>query len=341
MPLPPPSNSDSSREERYSAEFDGEFASHHGDRVTPEEAVRFQREWSEIQESLRNLPVNPATGLMQQVHREMEITSRTAWNVASPAVPNTRFRQQTRALVVASSLAMTLLVASSVFRTVPDRGTASQLVAAAVQPVEEAELSLLEWQVVVVTVDQDSQAAAYDAINSTLSRQSGKPLISPDLSEYPLGIAVMSADESRQLINNVSHVTHTEEIWNPQGASDLSHEELMARFFRSLKTPTRSEEIFGEVRVLGPVPESLNIVDVQDVERGTQRTIRESLPGDASKPPETVDASSLDAGDLPPPLKPVLVVLRTRVPADVAPSKVEKPDHTRLVPFHPKSLHTI
>ena len=99
--------------------------------------------------------------------------------------------------------------------------------------------------------------------------------------------------------------------WNPDQIGDLDRSEMLARFVESLKTPSRSEEHFGEM-VVGFSPETLDAIE-SVVQSG--KLASESNVASFSEPGvnETVGGTTIQTTPVSnSQLRPVLVVVRTR-----------------------------
>jgi hypothetical protein len=289
--------------------------------------------WKSLSRVLQELPAERVgDGLQQAVRseilRDLEngSTVRVAQQPSATGWSGTQVRSKSRVAALLSSTAalIVLLLMARIgmqHKTHQDSVVAQQSVRAAVQNeslltdsgpdsepgssalASEAESESLadskDWQIVVVSVD-DSALARETIKNAVrergLSFESVRDQVAlSDDSEYSLGI-LASPTASDSLLSLVSEQGSLSQMTatGVEQTTPIDSDEIKRRFVESMKSPTRSDEYFGEMFVVLPAAASQ---DLQMAGAGI-RPLQPQNPGHSTLP-DTLVADADSAADLP------------------------------------------
>ena len=226
--------------------------------------------WTVLRDTLKNLPAEPVTGLRQSI--QDEIQRHTVTVTSTSQQPRKSSRQ--RLLAVASTVVvlvlfvMTVEVGTDGFRPDQESSVAeidrsvdrshlvSDLMGSLSQLAPSVSSSVMadEWEVVVLSVDDASIAKT--ALESAARRRGiefetpMEDVVAGDESEFSMSVLV-SSDVSEELLSVVTDEGYAAKFDRlPDSLTAADSEELKRRFLESMKSPTQSDEYFGEMYVV-------------------------------------------------------------------------------------------
>ncbi len=224
------------------------------EQISAERRDELQHAWRSLAESLRAIPVQPVVGLQQVIGEELR--AERARRMAGSLVPVMRqtggssrsFRwfgvAVSMAAVALFSLRLGLHQQPGVEFIRPDPSIVAQFAQdLTTEP---------DWQIVVITLDEQSANITAEWLESTIRDQglsaahwSGSQLGHP---QFPLGILVASDAESAVLVNSVTQRSHPSHLqWNPGYVGSVASSDVKRQFLHSMQTPTLSDEFFGQM----------------------------------------------------------------------------------------------
>lgn len=234
-----------------------DFDSGSGDSFPPDDAV-----WREISASMKQFPVERAElrdRVVEEVRGLSAATSSPANAVSlraeadNPVPARSVAGSHRLAATVASLTAMLVLsFGLSGLMDEPSRNirvAGSELMASILRTADD------DWQVVVVTVPEKSQARFRNRISSSAMKH-GMDVRSVDAadeqdSERHPDVFISSADSAAEVLQLIERATAS-----PSGAVnraevvDMDREQLLQRFQSSMQSPTASEKFFGRMLIV-------------------------------------------------------------------------------------------
>lgn len=237
-------------------------------------------DWKSVGDVLRCLPP-PEVSLQHQVRQQIwaleagspsvqsapsvqSSSSPTANSVSlySPADHSAR----RRLAVLTSCLAIAFLafgIRTSLVNPVDQRFASGGLLSRAV-----------DWQVVVLTLEGDAVEPTSRLMRDTVAELGleVQPLVSRDSSDARHDVLLAGAEESEAVLRSLraAETAGLAAELNPRTVGGLDRRQLLSRLEQSMKTPTRSDEFFGEMLVAVSVGDSVVVKTVPSSEDKAQ-----------------------------------------------------------------------
>jgi hypothetical protein len=113
--------------------------------------------------------------------------------------------------------------------------------------------NMADWQVVLVTIDDDAVEPAAQLMRRTVANLGleVQPLMDRPSAEAQHDVLLANADDSEAVLQSLRAIG-TESMateLNPRTVAGMDRKELLKRLGESMRTPTRSDEFFGEMLV--------------------------------------------------------------------------------------------
>lgn len=251
-------NSDApSPEELLSEAFDADrVAESNRQTVGSERAEVLLQEWQQVGDFLRGLPprkvqaprfeaaeLQPAE---QAIERASASQATAPVNLMKPvnAQPATQLSRQ-RLAVLTTCLAIAFLafgIRTSLVDPTNDQFASGGLLS-----------NMADWQVVVVTVDDDAVEPAAQLMRRTVADLGleVQPLMDRPSAAAQHDVLLANADDSEAVLQSLRAIG-TESMateLNPRTVAGMDRKELLKRLEESMRTPTRSDEFFGDMLV--------------------------------------------------------------------------------------------
>ncbi len=321
-------------DEYLSQKFDADSAeSVSEDSELSDSNLKQLKSWKLLRECLQSIPVTPVdlVGVVSSRCRQLDVAGNVSYKnsaietKASVAKRHTTIGQVSAAL---AALAAVLVVSATVHLSNPGSQTSSGLALLQQDGVSNAMMDSFgdpaTWDVLLVTVSEGADRQVVQQLRQSFQKN-GMPVRSAAVSDDLAGPAPVVAATSGMMTSDLFEVLTGESAsadaeWNPDQIGDLDRTEMLARFVESLKTPSRSEEHFGEM-VVGFSSETVEAIEsvVHSGKLASESNVASVLEPaiDGPEPGTTIQAGPVSNNQL----RPVLVVVRTR--KESAP--VEKP----------------
>lgn len=242
-----------SPEELLSAAFDANRVSESNrEAVGPEHAEVLLHEWQQVGDLLRGLPVRevPCPRFEEPELQSAEQASRLHATAAvdlihpSNTQPAAQLSRQ-RLAVLTTCLAIAFLafgIRASLVDPTNDQFASGGLLS-----------NMSDWQVVVVTIDDDAVEPASQLMRRTVADLGleVQPLMDRPSARAQHDVLLTNADDSEAVLQSLRAIG-TESMateLNPQTVAGMDRKELLKRLEESMRTPTRSDEFFGDMLV--------------------------------------------------------------------------------------------